>query len=39
MYPGLLRLNQMSSPSETTKLSTEETHHHVLQFVYDTQNL
>ena len=31
--------NQMFRPSETTEVSMEETHHHVLQFVYGTRNL
>ena len=39
VYSGLLRHNQMFSPSETTEVSMEETHHHVLQFVYGTRNL
>ena len=38
-YPGSLRQNQMFRPSETTEVSMEETHHHVLQFVYGTKNL
>ena len=29
----------MFRPSETTEVSMEETHHHVLQFVYGTRNL
>ena len=29
----------MFRPSETTELSMEETHYHVLQFVYGTRNL
>ena len=29
----------MFIPSETTEVSMEETHHHVLQFVYGTRNL
>jgi len=33
VYPGSLRQNQMFRPSETTEVSMEETHHHVLQFV------
>jgi len=32
VYPGSLRQNQMFRPSETTEVSMEETHHHVLQF-------
>ena len=39
VYPGSLRQNQMFRPSETTEVSMEETHHHVLQFVYGTRNL
>ena len=39
VYPGSLRQNQMFRPSETTEVSMEETHHHVLQFVYVTRNL
>ena len=39
VYPGSLRQNQMFRPSETTKVSLEETHHHVLQFVYGIRNL
>ena len=39
VYPGSLRQNQMFRPSETTEISTEETHHHLLQFVYGTINL
>ena len=31
VYPGSLRQNQMFRPSETTEVSMEETHHHVLQ--------
>ena len=38
VYPGSLRQNQMFRPSETTEVSIEETHHHVLQFVYGTRN-
>ena len=34
-----LRQNQMFRPSETAEVSMEETHHHVLQFVYGTRNL
>ena len=34
-----LKQNQMFRPSETTEVSMEETHHHVLQFVYGTRNL
>ena len=37
--PGSLRQNQMFRPSETTEVSMEETHHHVLQFVFGTRNL
>ena len=33
VYPGSLRQNQMFRPNETTEVSMEETHHHVLQFV------
>ena len=33
VYPGSLRQTQMFRPSETTEVSMEETHHHVLQFV------
>ena len=29
----------MLRPSKTTKLSMEETHHHVTQIVYGTENL
>ena len=32
VYPGSLRQNQMFRPRETTEVSMEETHHHVLQF-------
>ena len=32
VYPGSLRQNQMFRPSETTEVSMEETHHHILQF-------
>ena len=32
-YPSSLRQNQMFRPSETTEVSMEETHHHILQFV------
>ena len=39
VYPGSLRQNQMFRPSETTEVSMEETHYHVLQFVYGTRNL
>ena len=39
MYPGSLRQDQMFRPSETTEVSMEETHHHVLQFIYGTRNL
>jgi len=39
VYLGSLRQNQMFRPSETTEASMEETHHHVLQFVYGTRNL
>ena len=39
VYPGSLRQNQMFRPSETAELSMEKTHHHALQFVYDTKNL
>ena len=38
VYPGSLRQNQMFRPSETTEVSLEKTHHHVLQFVYGTRN-
>ena len=31
-------IDQMFRPSETTEVSMEETHHHVLQFVYGTRN-
>ena len=39
VYLGSLRQNQMFRLSETTEVSMEETHHHVLQFVYGTRNL
>ena len=39
VYPDSLRQNQMFKPSETTEVSMEETHHHVLQFAYGTRNL
>ena len=39
VYLASLRQNQMFIPSETTEVSMEETHHHVLQFVYGTRNL
>ena len=39
VYPGLLSQNQMFRLSETLELSMEETHHHVLQFVYGARKL
>ena len=39
VYPGSLRQNQMFRPSKTTEVSMEETHHHILQFVYGIRNL
>ena len=34
-----IETKQMFRPSETTEVSMEEIHYHVLQFVYGTRNL
>ena len=39
MHPGLLRQNWLCRLSETTELSMEKIHHHVLQFVHGAKNL
>ena len=39
VYPGSLRQNHIFGPCEITEVSMEDTHHHILQFVYDTRNL
>ena len=39
VYHGLLKPNRICRLSETSKLSIEQIHRHVHQFVHDTRNL